>query len=238
MDLKESDILGDDIGDHWYYRAKAAALRRSIATIGPMEILDIGAGSGFFTEDLLRHTAARRATCVDTGYATDRDATCAGKPIAFRRRVDQSNADLVLLMDVLEHVDDDRAFLRGYADAVAPGAYFLISVPAFPFLWSGHDVFLEHRRRYTIGSLLPVIRAAGLEPLESHYYYAAVFPLAAALRLAERWRAGRATEPKSQLRNHGPLANAMLRTACAIERPLMRYNRFFGLSVFALCRKP
>jgi SAM-dependent methyltransferase len=209
VDLKESDILGEDIGEHWYYRAKAGAVRRSIADIDPTEILDIGAGSGFFTEDLLRHTAVRRATCVDTGYAADRDETRAGKPVAFRRSVKCSDADLVLLMDVLEHVDEDRAFLRDYADRTAPGAYFLISVPAFPFLWSGHDVFLEHRRRYTIGSLLPVIRAAGLEPLGRHYYYAAVFPLAAALS-----------------------------TVCAMEWPLMRYNRFFGLSLFALCRKP
>ena len=49
MDLKEEDILGADIGRHWYYRAKAAALRRAVGDLAPRRILDVGAGSGFFS---------------------------------------------------------------------------------------------------------------------------------------------------------------------------------------------
>ena len=53
MDLKEEDILGADIGRHWYYRAKAAALRRAVGGLSPQRILDVGAGSGFFSRHLL-----------------------------------------------------------------------------------------------------------------------------------------------------------------------------------------
>ena len=71
MDLKEEDILGDDIGRHWYYHSKAAALRQAVWDLTPQKILDVGAGSGFFSRHLLAHTAAQSALCVDTGYRSD-----------------------------------------------------------------------------------------------------------------------------------------------------------------------
>ena len=54
------------------------------------------------------------------------------------------------MMDVLEHVSDDVGLVREYAKRAKPGTRFVVSVPAFMWLWSGHDVFLEHHRRYTL----------------------------------------------------------------------------------------
>src|SRR5262245_12344142 len=109
MDLKEEDILGADIGRHWYYRSKAAALRRMVTPLRPQRILDIGAGSGFFSRHLLAEAGAQSALCVDIGYAADRDDSEAGKPVLYRRDTGPTaDCDLVLMMDVLEHVDDDR----------------------------------------------------------------------------------------------------------------------------------
>ena len=153
MDLKEEDILGADIGRHWYYRSKAAALRRIVGGLRPRHILDVGAGSGFFSRHLLAETGAQSALCVDIGYASDRDDSEAGKPVLYRRDTGPTDCDLVLMMDVLEHVDDDRGLVRHYAAKVPSGAHFLVTVPAFRFLWSGHDVFLEHKRRYRLGEI-------------------------------------------------------------------------------------
>ena len=61
-----------------------------------------------------------------------------------------SRADLLLYMDVLEHVDDDLGLLTAYLDQLERGGRVLITVPAFDFLWSNHDIFLEHKRRYTL----------------------------------------------------------------------------------------
>ena len=238
MDLKEEEILGDQVDRHWYYKAKAAALIGDLRGVEPTSILDIGAGSGFFSRQLLARTSARRATCVDIGYALDRDELWLGKPIAFRRAITASDADLVLAMDVIEHVADDVALMRPYIDLVAPGTRFIISVPAFNFLWSGHDVFLGHHRRYTLRGLERSIRESGLIVDWSHYYYGAVFPLAAAVRLLERARSVPTSEPRSQLRRHGGLMNGTLSALCALERPLMRANKLFGLTVFAGCHKP
>jgi 2-polyprenyl-3-methyl-5-hydroxy-6-metoxy-1,4-benzoquinol methylase len=238
MDLKEEEILGDQVDAHWYYKAKAAALLKDCAGLKPISILDIGAGSGFFSRQLLAHTSAARATCVDIGYAHDHDEQCCGKALRFRRAINTSDADLVLAMDVIEHVGDDAALMRPYVDLVPSGARFIFSVPAFKFLWSGHDVFLGHHRRYTLAGLEHSIATFGLVLDWSHYYYAFVFPLAAATRVLERVTSGQRGEPKSQLRRHGAVVNATLSSLCAVERPLMRANKLGGLTVFAGCHKP
>ncbi len=234
MDLKEEDILGADIGEHWYYRSKAAALRRAVDGLQPRRILDVGAGSGFFSRHLLVNGGARSALCVDIGYEADRDDAVAGKTVLYRRTCGMTDCDLVLMMDVLEHVDDDRQLVRHYAGCVPGGAHFLVTVPAFRFLWSGHDVFLEHKRRYRLTEIEAVLRDAGLQVVLGAYYFGTIFPLAAAMRLATRSD----PTPKSSLRKHGPVANALLAAACAAELPLFRFNRLAGLSAFVLARKP
>jgi SAM-dependent methyltransferase len=234
MDLKEEDILGADIGRHWYYRSKAAALRRMVGGLGPRRILDVGAGSGFFSRHLLAGSAAQSALCVDIGYASDRDDSESGKPVLYRRDTGPTDCDLVLMMDVLEHVDDDRGLVRHYAAKVPPGAHFLVTVPAFRFLWSGHDVFLEHKRRYRLGEIEAAVRDAGLDVVRGAYFFGSVFPLAAAVRLATRGRSA----PRSSLKKHDPLINGLLSGICAAELPLFPVNRLAGLSAFVLARKP
>jgi SAM-dependent methyltransferase len=234
MDLKEEDILGAAIGQHWYYRSKAAALSRAVARLKPRRLLDVGAGSGFFSRHLLAEGGAETALCVDIGYAREYDDSVAGKPVLYRRDCGPTDCDLVLMMDVLEHVDDDRGLVRHYAEKVPGGAYFLVTVPAFRFLWSGHDVFLEHKRRYRLGEIESALSDAGLEIVRGAYYFGLVFPLAAAVRLATRGDA----EPRSSLKKHGALANGILSAMCAAELPLFAINRLAGLSAFVLARKP
>ncbi len=233
MDLKEEDILGDGIGRHWYYRSKAAALGRAVAGIKPRRLLDVGAGSGFFSRHLLAQTPAESALCVDIGYLVDRDDSVAGKPVLYRRDCGQTDCDLVLMMDVLEHVDDDRGLVRHYAAKVPAGAHFLVTVPAFQFLWSGHDVFLEHKRRYRLAEIEAAMRDAGLAILRGAYYFGFVFPLAAAVRLATRGD----DRPHSSLKKHGALTNGVLSAVCAAELPLFPFNRLAGLSAFVLAKK-
>jgi SAM-dependent methyltransferase len=233
VDLKEVDILGDHIAEHWYYRSKAKAVQGLLEPAAVGTILDVGAGSGFFSRHLLEHANAREAWCVDTSYATDSDTQVAGKPLHFRRALAPVAADLVLLMDVLEHVDDDLGLLRACMEQVPSGCRFLITVPAFNFLWSGHDVFLEHRRRYTLPGLEAVVAGAGLNLTCGIYYFGAIFPLAAALRLLR----GKGGPARSQLARHHPVTNAILATVCAAETHLMRLNRLAGLSVVCVAEK-
>ena len=238
MDLKETDILGENIGKHWYYKSKSNAMMRLLSDASPSVILDIGAGSGFFSKKLLSSTAAKEAWCVDISYEHDSDATEAGKTVYFRRAVDKVNADLVLLMDVLEHVDDDVGLLKGYVNKVPPGAKFLISVPAFQFLWSGHDVFLEHKRRYRLNQMEDVVRQAGLTVKHGAYYFGAVFPIAVAIRMASKLLQLGRGKAQSQLSQHHPFVNGALAAMSSAEMPFFLRNRLAGLTVFVLAEKP
>lgn len=234
MDLKEEDILGDDIGRHWYYRSKAAALRRAVSGLSPRRILDVGAGSGFFSRHLLARGGAQSALCVDIGYRNDAEDEVDGKKVLYRRDIGLTDCDLVLMMDVLEHVDDAAGLVHLYAGKVPSGAHFLVTVPAFQFLWSGHDVFLEHKRRYRLPEIEQTMRDAGLDVVRGAYYFGFIFPLAAAVRLASR----STTEPRSSLSRHDALTNGLLTAICAAELPLFPLNRLAGLSAFVLARKP
>jgi SAM-dependent methyltransferase len=239
MDVKEQDILGDRIDQHWYYVSKAEALLQFLDDCACHEVLDVGAGSGFFSKWLLATGSCGSAICVDTGYTTERSEFHRGKPISFVRHVEDVTQDLILMMDVVEHVDDDVAFIRSYTDRMSPGARLLVTVPAFQFLWSGHDVFLEHKRRYSLASLHRAIDRAGLEVIRSQYFFCALLPAICVARLWGRLRlASSGFAPHSDLRLHGRWTNALLTHIHRVERhTLFRYNRWAGLTAFCLAKK-
>ncbi len=239
MDLKEVGILGDEIERHWFFRAKRAAIIRQVERLGSRRALDIGAGSGFFSRALLERTVVEEAICVDPFYDADSDATVAGKPLRFRREAPETQADLVLMTDVLEHIERDLAFLSEHVERAAPGTDFLISVPALKWMWSGHDVYLDHWRRYTLPEVTDLARYSGLSVVSSCYFFAAILPIAAAVRMPDIWAnlRGRAVVPRSSLSRHSWLVNAALAGLCALEVPVMRFNRLGGLSAFVHARK-
>lgn len=236
MDLKEISILGTNVEHHWYYASKAKAMRRTLGEISASKILDVGAGSGFFSRHLLKYTKAKEAWCVDISYTEDSNESELGKQINYRRSVSAIDADLILLMDVIEHVDDDIGFLKEYIDKVPQGSQFLITVPAFEFLWSGHDDFLGHKRRYTLKQLDAVVAQAGLTVKHSCYYFGLVFPIAAFIRLIQKINFGKKSK-KSQLTNHHPTVNKILTFICNAELPFTGLNRVGGLTVCCLAIK-
>ncbi|HSK08737.1 MAG TPA: class I SAM-dependent methyltransferase [Vicinamibacterales bacterium] len=237
MDLKELPLLGNGQGAHWYYASKWAALLRCVRDRPPGRVLDVGAGSGYFARQLLRETNAASATCLDPGYPADWSETVASKVLDFRRTLPGTDADLVLLMDVLEHVEDDLALLRRHVEMAPPGARFVLSVPAFAWLWSPHDTFLEHRRRYTLKQLQRLAASSGLTPIRGFYFFASVFPAASVRRVFKR-AGGPLAVPVSDLRDHHPWVNTLLLRLCLAEARVATANRVFGLTAFAVGEKP
>lgn len=239
MDLKELSAVSD-IAGHWYYASKLDAVRNIVATMpgqAPSSLLDVGSGSGFFARSLLASGTLTEATCIDPGYEADHDEQVAGKPFRFRRSIERSPADLVLMMDVLEHVPDDAALVAEYAAKVASGTRFLVTVPAFGWLWSEHDEFLGHYRRYRISSLESCLRRGGLQLAGSCYLFGAVFPLAVASRIAGRLRR-HSGPPRSQMGTLPAPLNAALALVSRLGMRSIQRNRMAGLTVAAWAVKP
>ena len=142
-------------------------------------------------------------------------------------------------MDVLEHLDAPLDVLGAYVERMASGAVCVVTVPAFQFLWSGHDVYLGHVRRYTLRDTEQLLRTAGLTVLRGRYFFGTLFPVAAILRLGDRWMLNRGrTVAKSALRPARGIVNALLTGIHDVERTvLFPLNRFAGLSAVCVACK-
>jgi hypothetical protein len=221
VDLREQGAV--DPRSHWYFRSKARPLLSFLGRgQAPSEIVDVGAGDGFFGRAAADACRPRPPlTLVDDHYAADEDAGGETRRRALPERL--APGALVLLMDVLEHVDDDAALLRDAVSRCRAPARFFITAPAHQGLWSGHDEFLGHRRRYTLNGLEAVARGAGLRVDSGYYYFG--------LLLAPAWLKRRvAPSGGSELRALPRPLDAALAAACALEHPVRRANRLGGLT--------
>jgi len=143
-------------------------------------------------------------------------------------------AEVVLLLDVIEHVDDDVAALRAARAAVGEGGLLVVTVPAYQWLWSGHDEVLGHRRRYTAAGLRAAVERAGFEVLRVSYFNTLLFPLLAAVRGWKRLRGDRGHDLR---RPTAPL-NRLLEGVFAFERHLVpRLPLPFGASLLLIGRR-
>jgi SAM-dependent methyltransferase len=116
------------------------------------------------------------------------------------------SVDLMLALDVIEHLDDDDAALAELARIAAPNARLGISVPAFQALWSAHDEAVGHRRRYSRSAATAALRRAGFDIRRSTYFFAWLVPAAVVRRVAMR---GGASSPHGGLtRPAGVLSRA------------------------------
>jgi hypothetical protein len=192
VDLVEAKARGlDEPARHPWERARVALaldIVRRTAPIGPGDVvLDVGCGDTYVVEQFARAYPASIFYAVDSAFTPELIET-------FRARLTMPNvrlfasldevpgerpARLVLLMDVIEHVRDDVAMLRDICarPAVGRGCRFLITVPSYQALFSAHDTFLGHYRRYSLPMLRRTIRAAGLAPVMDGYLFASLLPL-------------------------------------------------------------
>lgn len=234
-ELENNDI---DPDAHWYYQSKADAMIALSTQCDFTSVLDVGAGSGFFSKIMLQRTKAIHATCLDIGYKENSVLMVVNKRQNFCREIEHTESDLILMMDVLEHIEDDVHFLKEYIDKCPSGSVFLISVPAFNFMWSKHDEFLNHYRRYTLRHLLSVVKGAGLKPIHSSYYFGFIFIIPLILRMFGKLFGRGKNKQNSQMRNHSRLVNGLLRFICKVELPFFKYNKIVGLSIFCIAKKP
>lgn len=192
MDLVESgnNVIAIDQRHPWELARieVIAQVLRDIVRLHPGDVVvDVGCGDSFVAEQIARCYPAVTVYGIDSAFdeqllATFRRKLKVGNVRLFKS-LEEAAADIgdkkataVLLADVIEHIEDDVAFLKSLTGSAlaGPQTRYVVSVPAFRFLFSAHDVLLGHYRRYSNSTLERQLRRAGLEPQLLCYFFSSL----------------------------------------------------------------
>jgi SAM-dependent methyltransferase len=231
---------------YWWYVARRNIVIDQVKRMSALmamcpRILDYGCGTG-----------AMLCALAEVGDASGMDVAPAAVAYCRARGMQQvtllsaaqdlahqieGSYDIITLLDVLEHVRDDSTLLRILGGHLTTEGRLIITVPAYRFLWSGEDNISCHLRRYTRGSLLRVVRAAGLVPLKTTYFGTFLFPVQLLVVALNYCRTG--SQQESYVRPLPRLLNATLQWVMALERFVLRRANFpLGGSILCCAARP
>jgi hypothetical protein len=212
-------------------------------------VLDVGCGDGYVVTELQRSMGFREALAHDPHLTDEFIRELSSPDVRFVRDLGERSgepSDLVLLLDVLEHIEEPVGFLRRLvAEQLAPGGWVVVTVPAFQALFSQHDRKLRHFRRYARPQIAEVAAGAGLDVVDSGYLFASLLVPRALSSLAQRGRLPRQHVAGTGI---GDWRGSTFWTR-ALHRALSWDNRLClvahdhgitlpGLSIWLTCKKP
>lgn len=208
--------------DHWWFRARRDILqhviKKRISTSQPLRILEIGCGTGGNLAMLGRFGSV---------VGLEMDATAAQKAIArdnaqiVRGQIPDNlpagQFDLVAMLDVLEHIENEGPALQCIRQNISERGHLLITVPAYKFLWTNHDVVMHHYRRYTMSLLRRRLETNGYTVSYINYFNTILLPLVATTRFLKR----ALNKTSSDLTIPSPWMNTILYRIFAFEKRLL-----------------
>ena len=237
MERATYERMAEIDADHWWFVARrkiiAALIERQagLRRGGTARILEVGAGTGSNLALLQRYgqvdaiepdDEARALASARSGIAVK------GGLLPDGVALEDGAYDLIVLLDVLEHIPDDRAALGGLAAKLAPGGRLLMTVPAAPWLWSAHDVAHHHHRRYTDRSLQAVVQDSGFRVRHLTHFNTLLMPLVVAARAVGRLTGSKRGDDALP----GATLNAALESIFAHERHWVAERTLpFGVSL-------
>jgi SAM-dependent methyltransferase len=228
---------------HWWFTARRDILlsvtERNVAP--GAAILDVGCGTGYFIEAVRDRYEAWGIdpSPISVRMCRERGLDRVVQGTAYDlSSVGERRFDAIYFLDVIEHLDDDARALGEAIRVLRPGGLVVITVPAFMFLWSDHDVVNEHRRRYDRPRLASLLADVGLRIERLTYFNFYLFGLAGVDRMANRLFQRRVS---AELQVPNPLVNRLMGKAFRAERHRVadpsRRPFPFGLSLLAVARK-
>lgn len=206
MDLVESSTVNP--GEHWYFLHKRNVLIKTICRFAQNRslVIDVGAGTGYFANEIVSRFPNIEVTCVDTNFQPNHLGKL-GNVTYVNNASNIEGFEIVLFMDVIEHVLDDRALVNDYLSRASSDALVVFTVPAFNWLWSGHDIALKHYRRYSRKQLESVALDLNLTILSAQYLFTPIFPFVLLKRLRKRAKSSHNDlQPQSNFMNKFMLA--------------------------------
>jgi SAM-dependent methyltransferase len=225
---------------HWWFAGRRAILSSLVKQLnlpGHAKILEIGCGTGGNLDMLaafgkvsafdMDENARAIASNKTAGVFDIREGYCPDH-IPF----EDERFDLICMFDVLEHIEQDVETLAVIKSRLAEGGRVLMTVPAYQWMYGVHDTFLHHKRRYSSRELHKKLQACGYRLSRFSYFNTLLFPLAAAVRVKEKWLGSKAATGT----NVPPdFANHFLQKIFSAERHWLKLANFpFGVSIVCI----
>jgi len=226
---------------HWWFVTRRMIIKRILDTllnysITP-DILEVGCGTGG-NHELLSLYGNIHAFEVDDAARdlANKRNICSVKPGSLPEDIPFTKAfNLICMLDVLEHIDDDLAAIKAIVGKLKKNGKILITVPAYMFMWSSHDVALHHKRRYTKKQLTGVVQSAGLEIIYSTYFNTYLFPLIVLVRILKNLFG---KKDSTDVTMPSKLMNNLLKKIFYSERLFIpRMSLPFGISILIMAEK-
>ncbi len=231
---------------HWWFEGRRAILSRMIARLQPAllpgaRVLDVRCGTGANGPVLAaggRIAFGLDFSAVPLGLGGTDARGHAGRVRGQAEHLPFADGcfDLVVALDVLEHLDDDGMAVRGLHRVLRPGGVLVVFVPALMLLWGLQDDVSHHRRRYGRAQLQSLIANAGFAVERLSFFNTILFPPI----LAARWSMRLLPKGRVQSENQigGTMVNAVLKAIFCLEVPLLeRVNLPVGVSLACIARK-
>lgn len=196
MQLPQFQAHADLEDRHWWFTARRRILLTLLKELVPPSpdrfVVDVGCGTGGNTA-----AVAKSYACI--GVDPDTNAVTFARQkypaLTFIQgyapadvKSEMLKADAVLLMDVLEHIEHDKAFVEDLLKSMKPGAFLFLMAPADPSLWSPHDAGFEHFRRYTLESFRALWKDAPAKERLASYCNRRLYPLVKLMRTLAKLR--------------------------------------------------
>jgi len=241
METKLYQEMHELESQHWWFRARREILTSLIWQYLPQgKILDVGCGTGFFLEAFKTESASKyEAWGIDIAAIAVqvchyKGLTQVTQGILEKNSLPEHDFDLVMFLDMIEHLDHDLPTLLMAKHYLKPQGQILITVPAYQFLWSAHDEIHQHKRRYTKKKLTELLHQAGYEIVFVSYFNTFLFPLIAIARLignfSQRHHSSDAKLPST-------VVNNLLYQVFKLEKNLLsQISLPFGVSIVCLAK--
>ncbi|HDZ61780.1 MAG TPA: class I SAM-dependent methyltransferase [Nitrospirae bacterium] len=230
---------------HWWFNARRRILifllnricDRSGYKSGEVKICDIGCGTGWVLEELQEKYDAVgiESDSHAIRFCRQRGVRVFEGELPYALPFEGESFDVVLLLDVLEHIDNDMAAVKEAIKLLKKGGILICTMPAYQCLWTRHDELHHHRRRYNKKTAEHLLKSDQMEALKLSYYNFFLFPIAVVSRLVIRISK---KNTLFEMKIPNSVVNVFLENVLASERFFIPYINFpLGLSLIYIGRK-
>lgn len=229
--------------NNWWHEGRRKILQSTIAylvkSVKNSKILDVGCGTGGTSNAFLKfgYLVGTDLSIAALKLATKKGFTNILKSSLTNIPLKDETFDIITALDVIEHMENDHSVLLELNRLVKLNGYVIITVPAFQFLWSEHDVALSHFRRYTTSTLTKVLNETNFEVVRISYFISFIFLPYAVYRLLTKNSINQ-ENPKTAKRQLPKIVNVLFERMMNVEDRLLKsVDLPFGVSLLCVAKK-